>query len=169
MPKTAEAPAILRPGLDSLAITRGFTLKLAQDIPDDKLATRACPGSNHAAYVLGHIASTDSFFLSALSGNKAAVPESWGALFAHNIELSDDRTAYPSKHEILEVMASTRAAIVEWLESLSVDQLRAPIEGDLAQFSATIAGLPSSLAFHEGFHAGQLSTVRRALNIPRLF
>lgn len=169
MSSTAESLSILKPGLDALEISRGFTLRLAEDIPDDKLTHRACPGSNHAAYALGHIASTDDFFVSTFSGNAPRMPEAIGKLFAHEVELSDDRAAYPSKQEILDQMSGARAALVEWLQSLTPDQLLKPIEGDLAQFARTLAGLPSSIAFHEGFHAGQLSTVRRDLGIPRLF
>ncbi len=169
MSSTAEAASILKPGFDALNVCRGFTTSLADAIPEDKLTFRACPDSNHTAFILGHTAKTDDFMLTALAGQASALPESWGKLFDGGAEILDDAGAYPSKQELLDAMAERREVMIGWLSTLSPEQLSEPVEGDLAQFIPTRAALPASTAFHEGFHAGQLSTIRRALGIPRLF
>lgn len=170
MPSTADSVAsILAPSLDSLAIVRVLTLKVAADIPDEKLTARACPNSNHAAYILGHIAWTESFFITTFGRGDNGFPQSWNECFGFGVETIDDRGAYPSKQELIDTMANVRAHLEAWLRGCTPDELLAPIEGDLAQFATSRAGLASSLGFHEGFHAGQLSTVRRSLGFPRLF
>lgn len=169
MPRTTESTSILKPGLDALGICRGLTAALVEAIPDEKLTVRACPDSNHAAYILGHIARTDDWVLGALGGPAPALPESWRSLFDGGATTSEDRSAYPSKRELLDAMTSRRRAVTDWLVTLTPEELLEPVSGDLAQIVPTRAAFPSSAAFHEGFHAGQLSTIRRALGIPRLF
>lgn len=165
----SRATPLLETGLNALETTREFTMGLIEPITQEQMLTRACPKANHTAYVLGHIAQTDDFFLSALGGREPALPESWGAKFGMNIELSDDPSFYPSKKELVDAMVERRAALIDWLCSLSEAELLEPIEGDLAGFARTRAALPGTLAFHEGFHAGQVSTTRRALGIEVMF
>ena len=165
---TRVAP-ILRPGLEAMELTRKFTLGLLEPIGGDQMVTRACKNANHTAYVIGHIAATDDYFLKELAGQASALPESWEGKFGMGVELSDDAAAYPSKQELVDAMAERRGALVAWLCALSEAELLAPIEGDLAQFATSRAALPGALAFHEGFHAGQMSTTRRALGIELMF
>lgn len=160
---------VLQPGLDALETTRKFTMGLLEPITDAQLLTRACQNANHTAYVLGHIAQTDDFFLTALGGQKTALPESWAEKFGYKVTISDDASFYPGKQELVDAMTERRAAMVEWLCSLSEAQLLEPVEGDLAGFARNRAALPGTLSFHEGFHAGQMSTTRRALGIELMF
>ena len=161
--------AIVRPGLEALEQARGFTLRLVEAIAPAQMVTRACPGANHTAYVIGHIAWTDDAFVSMLSGGAPALPGDWASKFGMKVQLSDDPSFYPGKDELISAMDERREALVGWLGSLGHDELVAPIEGDLAEFARTLSALPGTLAFHEGFHAGQMSACRRALGLPVLF
>lgn len=167
MPSATET-VNLGPALESLRICRRLTTTLVEPIPDDKLTLRACPDSNHAAFVLGHIAKTDDWFMSALGGPASTLPESWGPLFDGGAELRDSREEYPSKQELLDAMTDRREAMIGWLCSLSPQELLAPLRGGIEKIAPTLAALPSSTCLHEGLHAGQISTIRRALGIPRL-
>ncbi len=156
-----SAPKLLAPGIGALDRARWMTHKLIDGLSDDELFAQPCAGANHAVWVIGHIAVTDDFFLSALGGEPSGVPESWNGLFGMNSEPSADRATYPRTDELLKVFEDRRAALKAWLGSRSESALLEPVEGDLAKFSATRAELPASLAFHEGFHAGQISVARR--------
>lgn len=162
-------PAVLAPGLGALDRARWMTRKLTDDLTEDQCYARPCDGGNHAAWVLGHAASTDDFFLNAMGGQASKLPEGWGVLFGMNSEVSDDRSRYPSIEELRSVMTERREALKSWLGSLSEAELLEPVEGDLAKFAATRAELPASLGFHEGFHAGQISMARRAAGMAPLF
>ncbi len=164
-----KAEAIVAPGLGSLATTRTFTMGLLEPITKVQMLTRPCDNANHTAYVLGHISWTDDTFLTALAGTDSALPQGWADKFGMNAALSDDASSYPSKEELVRVMTERREAMIAWLSSLSHDELVAPVEGDLAQFASTRAALPGTLAFHEGFHAGQMSVCRRKLGIELMF
>ena len=84
-------------------------------------------------------------------------------------EVKADGAAYPSRDELVKAFEERRAALLEWFGSMSDEQLLEPIEGDLAQFAANKAMLMSTLSFHEGMHAGQISVARRAQGLPPLF
>jgi len=164
-----SAQGVVVPGIEGLNKAREFTLNLAKDVEPGQMCVRSSPGANHAAYVLGHIAWTDDAFISMLGGGPSKLPEGWAEKFGYSLEITDNTSDYPGKDEMLKVMRERREALIEWLGSLSEAELLKPIEGDFAGFARTLAALPSTLAFHEGFHAGQLSACRRALGIERMF
>ncbi len=166
--ETSANPVVV-PALEGLNKAREFTLDLVKDIKADQMVVRSNPGANHAAYALGHIAWTDDAFISMMGGGPSSLPYGWSERFGYNLEITDNASDYPGKDEILSVMKERREAMTTWLSSLSEAELLKPIEGDFGKFARTLAALPATLAFHEGFHSGQISACRRALGIERLF
>ena len=125
--------------------------------------------TNHALWVLGHLACTDNYFLTSLGQREAVIEESWNKLFGMGANPIADPTAYPSLGEIKAGLQRTRDALIDWLGSLDEQQLAAPLPDELLGFAPTFAAVAGSIAWHEGFHAGQLSAIRRSLGLPRLF
>ncbi|MEZ6318538.1 MAG: DinB family protein [Phycisphaerales bacterium] len=167
-----EAPvaaAVVVPGLEGLAMSRGFLKMLLEGLTAEQMMTRPCAKGNHGMWIMGHIAWTDDSFLQGLGGQASGIPASWNGLFGMKSEPSDDASAYPSRDELMGAMEDRRAALVAWLSGLNEAELIKPIEGDMAQFARTLAQVPSSLAFHEGMHAGQLSMARRAAGLAPMF
>lgn len=156
-------------GLAALEFARGATLKLAADIPEDKMTHRPQPGANHAAWLLGHLAYADDGFHAKLSGNPSQLSENHAALFGMGSEPTDDADAYPSKAELIATLEKTHATLVEWFQSLDEEKLASPLPEDWAMFGPNHAAVASTLAWHEGMHAGQLVEVRRSLDLPRAF
>ena len=154
-------------GLSGLAFARGFTHKLIEGIPDDKLTHRAAPGSNHALWIMGHLAHSENSFCSKVSGNESVLPENYAKLFGMGSEPSDDASTYPSKAELLDSLDKARTALTDWLGGLNEDQLAAPLPEDYQMFGPNVASLASAIAYHEGVHAGQLIEIRRSLGLPR--
>ncbi len=155
--------------LDSLRFGRGFVHMMLEKTPDDAYITQAYKDANHAAWVVGHLASTDDYFLKALAGDAGGLPESWEGLFGMNSKPLTDAGAYPSRKELEAAMNERREKLEAWLGSMSDEELMRPIEGDLAQFASTYAQLGASLSFHDGFHAAQVSASRRVHGLPPLF
>jgi uncharacterized damage-inducible protein DinB len=161
--------SLIQMGFNTLDFGRGFTMNLLEATPDDAFLAVPCEGGNHPAWIVGHIAATDDAFVSALSGGKPSLPESWDKLFGYKSEVVCDASVYPSRAELTEALGSTRTILKTWLETLSDEQLLEPIEGDLSQFAKDRAMLMGTIAWHEGLHAGQLGVVRRSLGMPPLF
>ena len=55
------------------------------------------------------------------------------------------------------------------IDCMSDDQLASPLPEDFKTFAPSLAALPSSIAWHEGMHSGQLTMIRKSLGIGRKF
>lgn len=163
-----SAPALLATGLRTLEFSRGATRMFLEHTADELFFRRPCPGGNHAAWILGHIATTDDMFLSML-GDRPKALAAWEPTFTMGSVCVDDPQAYPTRAELTRALEERREAVVAWLSGLTEAELLEPIEGGMAQFAANRAMLASTLAWHEGFHLGQLSLIRRAAGLPPLF
>lgn len=169
MATTTKTNPLLETGLTGLAFARGATLGLLEAIPKDKLATPAFPGGNHALWIAGHLAVSDDAFLTALGGATSPLPARWKELFGTGSKPSAKAGDYPELKEVLAALSERRQALVTWLKSLDEAKLRAPLPEDWKEFAATHADLATSLAWHEGVHAGQLTSIRKALGLKPLF
>lgn len=167
-PKTAPKAAnkTLEAGKAALDLARKTTLKMIDGIPAGKLCHQPLPNTNHAIWVLGHMAWTDDYFMTSLGGAKPILDESWAKRFGMGSKPTGDAKAYPSLDEVNATAKKTRAALVKWFESLDDAKLGTAFTGDMAGFAPNYATLPISIAWHEGFHAGQISVVRRSLGLP---
>jgi DNA-binding transcriptional ArsR family regulator/uncharacterized damage-inducible protein DinB len=159
-------PAHVEVGANALGFARGITLMLLEDIPDDKLTHRPGAKGNHAAWIMGHIAVADDGFRKSLGAGQPVLPESWNELFGMGSQPKDDPAAYPSRDELRGGMERARNALLEWFRSLDNTQLAAPLPENLRPFAPDVVTLMSNLAVHESFHAGQLSAIRRSLDLP---
>lgn len=159
----------LQPALEALAMSRWFLNRVVSEIPESDMLVRTCPGGNHATWCVGHIAAVEQLVLTQLSDRPRVLPESWDAIFTASTPPVDDASVYPGKAELMRLAEATRAELVDWLCSLSEEELAAPVQGDLQVLAKTYAQLPCSLTMHEGVHAGQASAARRATGKPALF
>ena len=164
---TATAPQLFEAGKTILDVSRACTLKMVDGIPADKLCHVPVPGANHAIWVLGHCATTDSFFAGIVGERPSVVDESWSKLFWMGSESVDDPSVYPSLDEITSAMEQARGALLETFQSMDEKQLIAAVPEKLKPFAPNVGGIMYSVAWHEGFHVGQLSAVRRSLGLER--
>lgn len=156
-------------GVATLAFARKATLGMAEGIPEDKLCSPPMKGGNHAIWELGHIAWTDHYFMDVLGGKKPKTGESWAKLFGMGSTPSLNKNDYPPLTEIHEVLSAGREELISWFRSMSAEKLAAPLPADYEDFAPNHVGLMFSLAWHEGFHAGQLSVIRKDLGLKRQF
>lgn len=157
------------PGLAALAFSHAATLKFAEGITDEQLTTRSSPNSNHAAWILGHLAYANDSFCVKLSGQESVLPKNYESLFGMGSTPTDDAADYPSKAELLEALNKSHEFVVGWFKSLSDEQLASPLPEGMEMFGPNFASLASTMVWHDGLHQGQLIEVRRALGLPRAF
>lgn len=169
MATTTGTHPLLETGLTGLAFARQATLSLLEAIPKDKLTTPASPGGNHALWVAGHLARSDDDFLTVLSGSKSPLPPKWKELFGTGSKPMASAADYPDLKEILAALSERRQALVTWLKSLDEAKLRSPLPEDWRDFAPTHAALATSIVWHEGVHAGQLTSIRKALGLKPIY
>lgn len=163
---TAATSNLVENGKAALDLARRQTLKLVDDIPADKLCHQPVAGTNHALWVLGHLAYSDDGFTTALGERESVIDESWKELFGMGSKPGPDPAKYPSLDDIKAALPRARTALIDWIESLDEEQLLKPLPEGWDVFAPNYAAVLPSLAWHEGFHAGQLSAVRRSLGLP---
>jgi len=153
-------------GLNVLAFSRRTLLNIAEDIPADKLCYQPFAGANHALWILGHLANADEYFVAELTKKPMPKFEKTKGLFFMGSKPGPNAKDYPSLSELKNYLASARESLVGYFKSLSPAQLVAPLPDDWKTFAPTYGELMFSIAWHEGMHTGQLTTIRKALGLP---
>lgn len=168
-PSAAQSFTHVRDGLRNLEFARGLLLEMAKATPDERFYQVPAEGGNHAAWNLGHIAVTDDLVRSSLGGGEAVLTTDWHDMFKGGSTCKPGAEGHPSREELLDGLARSRAAVVAWFSGLSESELLEPLSGGIAQLAQDRIMLMGSLASHEAFHAGQMSAARRVFGMPPLF
>lgn len=161
--------SLLETGLFVMQFARQATLGFLDGIEGESFVHTFTPDGSNAAYIAGHVAFTDDMTLQMLAGKPPALSEAERRLFDGGAAPTRSLADYPDKADLIARMNGIREDLVAYFSGLSDEQLTAPVEGPLAQFGDTRAKLMSSIGWHEGMHAGQLTVIRRQLGLPRVF
>ena len=124
--------------------------ELLQSVGDD---------SNPMIWLVGHLTSVRINLLNVL-GHKQEV--SWASRFNRG-ETIDDRSEYPPMEQMLAVWKETTAALMARLEEISDAELSAESPIGLPIPDKTVRGTISFMAYHEGYHVGQMAYLRKWL------
>ena len=160
---------VLENGIAALSFARHWTLELLSDFPQDKLTHQPCAAGNHALWIARHIAYADDVFASKVGNKPARFSGSWVKLFGMGSIPQADAGAYPSMSEVTNALADNREGLLAWFGSMSAEELAKPLPDDFKTFAATFGQLMTSIAWHEGLHAGQLTVVRKSLGLAPKF
>lgn len=164
-----DAANIREMGLDTLLFARHVTTGLLEDVPGDQWLFQPFPSANHATWIVGHIALNDDNFLTGLGDRPSSVPAEWKTLFGAGSTLARDKASYPQPAELMAHFNDRRTDLLHWFRQLPADQLTATVPEAWQRFGASYAHIMNSLAWHEGLHAGQLTTIRRGLGLGAKF
>lgn len=156
---------VFESGIAALKFARQTTLGLLEDIPEGKLTHQPCVGANHALWIVGHLGCADLMFLTQVGNKSIEAPEGWAELFGMGSAPKADASAYPALAKLKEALADNRETLLAWFASMSTEELAKPLSDDFKSFASDHGMLMTSLAFHEGLHAGQLTVVRKSLGI----
>ena len=156
---------VLKSAFSLLAFTRSMSDKMVSDFPADKATYQPSPTDNHAVWVLGHIAATDWWVASVLDIPGVNVPESYGTLFGGGSKPTGDAKAYPTLAEVTRVFQASRAALLKWYETAPASALSVDLTKKSNGFTTDPVDCLFKLSWHEGWHFGQLASVRKALGL----
>ncbi len=160
---------VLENGIAALNFARQATLDLLSDFPQDKLTYQPCAAGNHAIWIAGHIAYADDVFASKVGNKPARFSNGWVKLFGMGSTPQADEGVYPSLSELTNALADNREALLAWFSSMSAEELAKPLPEDFRTFAGNHGMLMTSIAWHEGLHAGQLTVVRKSLGLAPKF
>ena len=162
----------MNPLRDHLLWVLGWARQCLHDVikdwPEDRVTFQATAADNHLLWTLGHMAVSDEWILAMLSGKPNPLPESYGKLFGYGSTVSASADAYPQLFEINRHFEESRSHLLEWLEEADDAKLGQKFEGGEG-FAETALEAIQKEAWHEGWHTGQLATLRRALGLKPAF
>lgn len=134
----------------------------------DAEAMQPGPSGNSINWLVGHLALARNHALFALTGERPWPVEDLARYARGNPAATDNTGALPLA-ELKARFAAAQTPITEKLAGMTPAQAatKAPFS-PLGNPNETIASLFTTLAFHEGYHLGQIGMLRRALGKPGL-
>jgi len=138
------------------------------DLSDAELLTRPT-GSNHLAWQLGHLITSESALLGMICpGKETKLPAGFAERHAKETTGVDDPTQFNTKQEYVDLYAQVRAASKQALSEMPDAELDAPSPERLRGRFPTVGSVFMLIGMHPTMHAGQFAVVRRMLGKPVL-
>jgi hypothetical protein len=144
--------------------TNTFTKALA-GTERSALLRRPSPHSNSMLWVAGHLTQFRCR-LARLLGSERAIP--WETLFATGSHAAPD-DAYPPHEDVVALWYDVSAEVHGRLSAVSSVELDSPPAIRMPSTDGTLAGALVLLAFHEGYHMGQLGYLRKWLGYSPVY
>lgn len=168
MPPTPAAPTNAKQhALETVKFAHGLIDKMLASFPADKMFFQPAPTSNHAVWTMGHLAMTYMWLVTMFDPRLApALPDSYNGLFGMGSKVSSDASAYPPPAQVRKDYDACFAAFLRCVEALKESDLYAPCASESGGFCTCKIDAAMKGAWHDGWHAGQLSDLRRALKLP---
>ncbi|HUT88107.1 MAG TPA: DinB family protein [Thermoguttaceae bacterium] len=153
--------------LNSLRFHMRTLHELVGDLNDAQMVQQPAGVANHPAWTLGHIAYSFEGIGEEI-GLEPWLPTEWVDRFGTGSTPTDDPGAYPTKQELLEVLADGERRVRERLASLDDAALGAPLPDEQHRdlFATMGCAVLHVLVGHTGAHLGQLVVWRRAMGLP---
>ncbi|TWT89028.1 DinB superfamily protein [Pseudobythopirellula maris] len=149
----------------SLSGARQWTLQLLDDLRDAPLATPCEGGGNHAVWVAGHLAYSQSVLLDCFILGKPNRLEKWKTMFDAGTQPTGEEGFYPPLDDLIgayNVLVDETLDHIDKLEAADFDRPSHAPEEASGMFG-TVGMCLSAAAAHAYFHTGQLADARRAL------
>lgn len=163
-PRTGNAE--VRRIIDLLNWTHEFTGKLLAGFSTDTLTAQVGPTDNHALWQIGHLASAYSWFASMLDGKPSTLGETFDKTFGWGSKPTPDAGAYPDHAMVRKVHDDQFQRLIRAAERLSDADAHEPTAINSNGFAKDKLDALHKCLWHEGWHHGQLSALRRALGMP---
>ena len=157
--------------LKLLEWVHGFTTKMIETWPADKVVYQSAPTDNHLMWTVGHLATTYGWFVglvtgSMTSGAAGALPANYNELFGYKSSPKPNAGDYPPFAEVRRHMEATYAQMLAALRAMPEGDLNKPCSMDTGGFASSNLDALLKACWHDGWHQGQLSNLRRALGLP---
>jgi hypothetical protein len=144
-----------------------ISMMYLEDMNDQELMHRPCPGCNHINWQIGHLIVADHGMGNTLtSGSMPELPAGFAEKYSKETAAIDDPSKFSTKAELLTVYKGQRDAALASLAKTS--------EADFdkatgVEYAPTVGAMYSLLGSHWLMHVGQWTVVRRELGRKPIF
>lgn len=161
--------AAVQTRIDGLVAARAWTLMfMGKDLTREQMLFQPYPGASHILWLAGHNATTMDALVNAMIGGRPVLPPAAGEMFGMGSRPHSDGSKYPSAEELVGMLNSTRDRAVEVLTAMPEARLAEELDPGtgLGRMFGSIGRLLLLLPLHETYHAGQITSLRRAQGLP---
>ena len=137
--------------------------KSVEGLSRDELL-RAPQGTNPMIWIWGHLTNARCGLAMMLGVERERFHDQ---LFGRGAEIGAN-TEYPSEDEVRACWQQVSERLRDRYESLTAEELRRPSPRSFPVEDKSVAGTVNFLAFHEGYHCGQLAMLRKWLGQGQL-
>lgn len=141
---------------------------LADDFTDEEATSRA-GDFKPLVWYLGHIATTDNYFLTLFGGQETALDDEYLKRFGRGSDGEADFSD-ASKAELLELLETLRGKVRDLVATLEPEDFsRAPDREVLHPLFKSCGSALALVVSHCAYHAGQIASLRRAMGKDPMF
>jgi hypothetical protein len=149
---------------EQFRVSTNLFVKALDGLDRDALLSRAGPRSNPPIWIAGHLAQSRVRIINILGGQR---PQPWTGMFDTGSVIGD-LARYPEASVIIDRWIALSEELMDRLEHVTAEQLNAPPPPRVASPDDTLRGALALLAFHDGYHVGQLGFLRKWLGVGSL-
>jgi hypothetical protein len=155
--------------LGSFENTLDFLRRLVADVPEESMTCQPFGATNHPAWTIGHVLYSFQLIAGEM-GLEAWLPVAWEKQFGTGSVPSATRADYPSKAELLALLADGERRIRERLVALGESGLAGPLPDVRYRHIFPTLGhaVLHVLTSHAAAHVGQVSVWRRVAGLGPL-
>lgn len=151
----------------SLRTARRMTLGLLDGVPPQRWTWQSFPGQNHVAWTLMHLVIADDWGPTSLGDPSKRFVDRFGDLVGGGPDQAPD--VWPSADDILRMMDEAHERFLACFDGITDTDLDRKTAGAIAEYAPDLGCLLDSHVWHEGFHGGQISVIRKGLGLPPRF
>lgn len=139
--------------------------KCTADLADHEYFLPAVEGTNHTAWILGHLACTEDWAVSLITGHDKRIDQATHERFQGGSVCVPDASKYPARNDLDELFRNTRANTLEALKAFDEGRWDEPSPDEsLRDFFPTLGSIWGMQATHQFWHIGQLTVCRKVMN-----
>ncbi|MDG2380741.1 MAG: DinB family protein [Pirellulaceae bacterium] len=158
---------------DALRATMDMSLNVLNtyisDLSDADLMSRPSKDSNHLAWQLGHLISSEVKLLeSVCPGKGAELPDGFAERHSKETCASDDAANFSTKQEYIDLYQKVRGSTLAALAELPDADLDLPSPEWIRKKYPSVGHMFTLIGSHPMMHVGQFAVVRRELAKPVL-
>ncbi len=155
--------------IEAATFSHDMFVKLINDFPADKSVFQTSATDNHLLWHIGHLATTYAWFASALDGEPVGATDHENALFGMGSKPLPDAKAYPSLIDVRTRFDATWNRFASAAAALTDADAGMPPKVESGGFLKDRLDAVDKAAWHDGWHAGQVSGLRKALGLKGAF
>lgn len=151
--------ALLSQSFQIYGVTTALVERALRDFSDEEAVQRIEGNSNCMLWLFAHLTAVRCSLAGMLGVHRDLA---WQAHFRKGSK-GDEFSKYPTLAEVRQVWQEITPLLVQAMENAGEEQLSAPAPRDFPIPDKTIRGAFLFLAFHESYHVGQMSYLRKCL------